>query len=461
MKLKFTDKELDALSRDRTKRIKIWDSHTEGLGLVIGAKASTWVLNAKRADGKWRQENLGVRDEMTLPEARKKATELLGKVAGDQATPGDKRRLSSTSITLRDAVASKVTNMQMLKKRPSSIDSLQDELLGPHMTDWLDRPIRAIAALECRARHLKIAETSKHSANRIMASFRTVWNHIAEEAVLQGEDEWPVSPTRAVLWFRKTQENYRQRRAEPLMWTDLPAWYARIQKANKVLFNLIALLTGLRRTDVATLRWDHMNLTREPITIQVWDVSKGAWKARELPAQFVFLPSPKGGPVKAFGIPLPQFLVDMLLREKERVTCPWMNHFAYARLPVGMTAREKDGGWVFPGVKALSGPCTWCQETGQGQHVAGKTCHISDARQCDNDLPSSHRLRDTFATATPEVGMPEPIVKALLNHDKGDVTAKYRNLNPELLREWQEKQCTFLLAAIRGEQQRHLRLVAA
>lgn len=456
MKIKFTNLTLDALSlQDGQRQLKVWDSETTGLGLVLGPKGATFIVSGKRADGAWRQETIGARGEMTLPEAKRKAAELLGKVAGGQATPGDKRRIASASMTLREAIASKVANMEMMKNRPQSIYKMRDELLGPHMADLLDRPIRSFTALELRARHLKIAETSKHSANRILAGFRTVWNHLAKEAALENGEEWPVSPTRGVLWFRKTQENFRARRGEPIMYEDLPAWYATITKANKVLINLVGFLTGLRRNDVQTLRWDMMNLTREPIIIKVWSISRKKWLSRKLPAQFAFLPCPKGGTEKAFHIPLPQFLVDMLLRERERTAAPWLKKFG-----LGMTPREKDGGWVFPGIKVKTGPCVYCQETGQGSHVAGQVSHIVDPRQCDDGTPSTHRLRDTWLSTTPQIGMPEQVAKALVNHTTGDVTEGYRLLDPELLRHWQEKMCTFLLAAMRGEQQRHLSLVA-
>ncbi len=70
------------------------------------------------------------------------------------------------------------------------------------------------------------------------------------------------------------------------------------------------------------------------------------------------------------------------------------------------------------------------------------------------NLPSPHRLRDTYHTACQEAGRPYDI-DVLTNHrpPRGTVSAGYIRQSLDHLREYQEKVTNHLLAGIRGPDQ--------
>ena len=443
MKVKFTEHKLAMLTLPPGKRqVWVWDTEPKhsGLGLMLGRKTATYIAKIKRPDGTYRQEILGARGELSLVDATKKLIALTAVVNDGKTTPADNLRLSTTGPTVREAIESRVTTMKVEHCRPTAIASVHDELLkGRHLADWLDRPLRSITPWEVRERSLKIAEVSKHAANRIMTNFGAVWNQVEEECVLL-KLEWPANPTRFAVRYSKDQPGFRKRHKESILWSELPAWRVRVEalpSALHRLFYYLVLFTGLRKSDAFTVRVEHMNLTDTPITIDVWGPN-GVWQ-RELAPFSIFRPCPKGGHSKAFAIPLPQLLVDMLIK-----------HLATRDL-------QKDNGWLFPGKSYRGAPCWRCADLGRPPHAKNGVAHMFDADR-DSGIPSPHNYRRVYLNATEEVGMPEGVSKRLVNHADKTVTEGYRNQSEHLLSHWQEKVSAFLLTMLRGE--RHLRSVA-
>jgi integrase len=210
------------------------------------------------------------------------------------------------------------------------------------------------------------------------------------------------------------------------------------------------LLTGLRRMDAATVRWEHLDLE--------------AKKLRR--------PSPKGGKERAFTIPLSSACVKILERRRREN---------------GQTFKKGDGGWVFPSHAIKDRPCALCKALGQPDHEAGSVIHTVEGKvqrldketmRVETVLPSPHRLRDTYTSALVEVGGISPfVIDVLTNHrpPRGSVTAGYIDLSIEHLAECQERVSQFLLSKMepppekktkkppkkkRAKKERHLKLVA-
>ena len=57
----------------------------------------------------------------------------------------------------------------------------------------------------------------------------------------------------------------------------------RTQEPGALRYQLICLLTGLRRNDSASMRWEHVNLGDEPTESRVWNVDKKAWEPTQIP----------------------------------------------------------------------------------------------------------------------------------------------------------------------------------
>jgi site-specific recombinase XerD len=135
-----------------------------------------------------------------------------------------------------------------------------------------------------------------------MRHVRAVWNTALKEHDL------PANPTIAVHW------NKEQRRQEPIPWAKLPSWHATVMSLEPLIvdgkrigmrpgvrgdYQMFVLLTGLRRMDAATVRWEQLDLDRG----------------------LLHRPNPKGGKKRAFTIPLSSACVKILERRRVENRC--------------------------------------------------------------------------------------------------------------------------------------------
>jgi integrase len=483
MKLHITDRALrrDLKLPDGEPQLVAWDTEQAGFGVVVGRTRVTFVVN-RRVDGKLHREAIGHwsgacgqcgDDGCTDPaSARARALAMLGRLVNGESTPGKERRARSTGPTVAEACDLYLSDMRTRGKRPASIETMRREISDAkqsYVMAWLHRPLTSITAKECRARHEQITlDNGPHVANRVMREFRALWNWIAKEAMagtIDGMREGtaiPANPTIAVRWnvpggsVGGSVVKMRKRKQSPIAWSDLSAWHDAVLGLDGVRrdYHLLVLLTGLRRTDAATLRWEHVNTTDKPIDSRVWHVGEQVWDRVTLAPRSIVRPNPKGGADRAFTVPVSDAIVEILER----------------RRTANRMLDAEDGGWVFPSTAKKSDegrrrPCLACPDLGMPAHAAGAIVHISEPKEENKVIVSPHRLRDTYVTACNEISDPplgKLVIKMLVNHalPSDDVTDGYAGAL-EQLRPAQHRVSEFLQAKMKPEPRRgRLRSVA-
>ncbi|MDB4963379.1 MAG: putative Phage-related integrase [Myxococcales bacterium] len=463
MKLHLTDDTLRGLKLpDGAPQLVRFDTKLAGFGVVVGRTRTTFVVNRRvgpklhrEAIGHWgKKEDGGI----NALDARKLALVMLGKLEGKESTPNKAKRARSTGPTLAEACELYVEKLRAGGARPSSVATVAREIgrddkrkdgerERSYLAVWLDRPLASITGKECRARHEQMtADNGPHVANRVMRELRAIWNHVAKEAsagTIDGLSEgtvFPANPTIAVNWNKENDSSsYVDRRREPIAWAKLPAWHAAVLALETGVrrdYSLVVLLTGLRRNDAASLRWEHINTTKEAVASRVWHASKRKWDEVELPARSMLRPSPKGGRARAFVVPLSSAIAKVLERRRTE----------------NVELGQDDGGWVFPS-RALKSdadrkePCYLCRDLGMPPHEAGAIVHIAEPKEDSKVLVAPHRLRDTYTTALAQLDPPlSPyVVDVLTNHrsPRGSVTAGY--IGALDLHDAQERASAFLV----------------
>jgi integrase len=486
------------------QREKYWDTSRDlkGFGVLIGRRFSTFLVqhrvNGKQVlvtIGRFGQRGAGDdhADVWTVQRARDEARRILGGMSVG-IDPDAAARAKRGGPTLVEATGLYLQNMRDEGARPKSIETIERELLdrgaektkdkpareGSYLLAWLDRPLASLDGAECRERHAEITkQNGPHVANRVMRELRAVWNYVIKEAAvgtlkkdygIERGTVFAANPTIAVKWNTQKAGKLVNRRQEPIPWKKLPAWYAAVIELGaehknerketrsgspiRRDFNLVALLTGLRRTDVATIRWEHANLTDETAEARVWCVPKKKWEERELPARTLLLPNPKGGAERSFIIPLSAQVIEILKRRRDE----------------NKMLKKGDNGWAFP-TEALKSdkdrarPCSICKDLGLAPHAKGAIVHVAEPKEPDDVLVSPHRLRDTYTTALAEL---EPklspfVIDVLTNHrpPRGSVTAGYIDFDVDSLREPQQRVADYIMARTKpAKDERHLKSVA-
>ncbi len=394
-------------------RARFWDSKLPGFGVVIGKRHISFVAfrrirgkanKSNRTLGHWAQSKLrgadaGLRDRtLSVSQARGKAIEWLGQMRRGEDPDGGRRDEPLGGPTLRDAIRLHLERMRRKGARPRSIEVVHDET-QKHLSLWLDRPLASISRTDCRERHGELSEENgKYQANRVMRHFRAAYNTALKEHDLA------VCPTIGVHW------NKEKRRQEPIPWEKLKDWLVAVNELRSEVrrdYQLFTLLTGLRKMDAATVRWDHVD-----------------WKRRTL-----HRPNPKGGKDRAFSIPLSTDCVKILKRRQ--------------------LENVDDDGWVFPtdalgARKRKDRECDQCQALGlPAIHAPGTRVHLIEPAERDPRIVSPHRLRDTYTSALAALDPPISgyAIDVLTNHrpPRGTVTAGYIDLSADDLRTAQER----------------------
>lgn len=298
--IKLTQASVKALPlvqpEDRKRQHLYFDSTLPGFGLVVGAKAKTFVVQ-RDIDGRSVRTSIGRYGVYTVDQAREEAKELLRDMA--KGVNPNRRETVTAPITYGEALES---HLNSNRSHSGRTEGDYRYLSAQYIPDWLTRPLIGITRRECRERHQRIGENhGTYVANKTFRVFRAAYNH-----AMKVHEELGVCPTIAVDWFPE------ERRKAAIPSASLGDWYAEIMSLQNPIrrdYLRLVLFTGLRRNDAATMRWEHIG----------WDT------------RTALIPTPKGG--KPFHLPLSGFLLQLLTARRG---CP-------------LTADlYPDSPWVFP-----------------------------------------------------------------------------------------------------------------
>ena len=307
-----------------------------------------------------RKKVLGRAPAMTPARARSLAKEWLRSVAA--------RERGSAVPTLRAAFES------YLAARPTLAEAsraMYRQVLSHHAHDWLDRGLDAIDRADVERRFLDVSACAGPvAANKLVVLLGAVYRGPCVDH--------PGLRSPVALWRAGGGRLHSARRrtiAPPA--EVLPCWRRGIETVSvAVVRDMVwfGLFTGLRRSEVSGLRWEHV------------DPVRGSFRIEET----------KSG--RALDLPVTRQVATILERRREAAR-------ARTRTPAG---------WVFPG----SVKCA------PFSHVNGWYGHISEMGGAKFWF---HACRNCFITvALRDLMLPDNVVKRLVNHAPSrDVTEGY------------------------------------
>lgn len=368
--LRFTKRTIDALPHPEKGQVLYRDEILRGFGLRAGAQSKVYFAEGQ-VQNRTRRVSIGRADVFCVDAARKRALGILSDMATGVDPNAEKRRVAQESVTVGQAFD------RFFATRTSIVDSTRDRYqrtVDLYLKDWRRTPVTSISRQMILTRHQRIGKANGEvTANNVMRHFRSVYNVTAA-----AHDEFPPNPvnilTQARAWYPE------RRRRSAVAAHDLPAWWAAVMEEPDYSrdFLLIALFTGMRRNEIAALRWEQIDLTERALHI----------------------PQTKNG--DPLDLPLSDYLVTLLHeRHKQQVGA---------------------SPWVFPGV-------------GRKGHIVETKKFTGRVTERSGVKFTLHDLRRTFITIAESLDIPHYALKRLLNHRlSGDVTAGYIVSDVERLR---------------------------
>jgi len=391
IKLKFTEKTCQNLSSPTDKPREIYTDTdlpgarrrdaVPGLQLSVFKSGTKSFVLCRKFQGRTRFITLGKYPDMSVEDARAEAREHIANMRKGIDPLKNKRANAQKHVTLIE-VFNAYLNVRKNQLSPNTVSNYKT-VIDKHLKPWQKKELRCITRNMVQNKHAELTVISSSSANKAMRVLRALFNF----ANGQYEDhegkglflDNPVSRLSHVrIW------NKEERRQNIINNTDLKAWFGGVNKvdptdtfAGTVRDYLITLiLTGMRRREVAQLRWEDVNFSESILTV-------GKTK--------------NGDPLL---IPISDYLHELLQSRQETVA----------------------GEYIFPGGK-------------ENPYISEPKKHIERIRKESGVNFMIHDLRRTFITIAESLDIPPYALKKLVNHRvKGDVTEGYIIMSVERLR---------------------------
>lgn len=267
-RFEFSKTKLAELATPATGRATHYDAITPKLAIRITPAGTKTFYVVKRTDIGMAWVKLGIFPEMTVVQARNAAEKTLGEFAVGN-NPAKIKREEKRKQTLGQAY----DQWKMLYAEPNQIKSLADlhrvweRCLGslpnlpakkhgrkrekhPAGVDWTNRKLDQIGNIDLRKLHAEIGKATPIQANRVIELLSSIYNR-AREWGYPGDN-----PTDGIQPFKETKRDRFIRHDE------LPGFFKALEGDSSQDFKhfvLLALLTGARRMNVLSMRWQDID----------------------------------------------------------------------------------------------------------------------------------------------------------------------------------------------------------
>jgi len=347
-----------------------YDKDLKGFGVRVGKHSKTFFVR-RYIKGRYQRITLGRYGVLTPRQARNLAIEALSDMGQNIDINAEKAKRRERGTTVQEILDKYLIIRHKLKTR--TIETYRN-LFSQYLSDWLSIPIEHITKDMVLNRHIQIAtDHGKAAADNALRTFRAIYNFA--NGIMN--DTLGVNPVKILTNIK--QWYHVRRRQTYIQSADLPEWYAAVNRlSNPVVcdYLLLLLFTGARCTEMASMKWNEVNLERKT---------------------FTFIHTKNGNPLQ---LPMSDMVYTLFRRRAE--------------------SQKSD--FVFPG-------------NGRKGHIINTKRQIMKIKDQTGVAFCLHDLRRTFAVAASSIaGVYE--LKRLLNHavSHSDVTEGYLVFDVERLR---------------------------
>jgi integrase len=402
-KFNFTKKAIDLLVSGPTRGY-YYDSQVRGLALAVDPTGRKTFLLYRKVKGRPERVKIGTFPDMSIEGARTQA-QGMNVVIAQGGNPAQERRSVRAEMTLQELFDTFLLLYAKERKRTWKTDQWT---FDKYLHGWKLKKISTILRQDIIALHAHLGRThGKYIANRVVELLSSMFNRAREDWGYEGSN-----PAEKIRPFKE------RKRARFLDANELPAFFKSVAtEENETIrdYILVSLLTGGRRSNVVSMRWDEIDWTRSE-----WNISAEKAKADE-PITIVLTPP----------------VVEILAKRKAE------------SLKVSSKEGTEPNEWVFPGVgktgHLVEPKSAWKRILERARKIEreewlkanpGKTDkHFAEYKPVPSftDL-RLHDLRRTLGSWQAATGASLPIIGKSLGHSSIQATQIYARLNLDPVR---------------------------
>ena len=398
------------LARDEAGYV-VRDRDVRGFIVKVGMGRKTYRYEGEQRTGGHRKvisRKLGEYPHTKAGDARAAALEIIG-----QRARGESLASVSSEITMSQSWARYEAYLRRENRSVRTIDDYRQKF-EKHLALWHGTPLRKISRAEVLTWHGKLTkDPGAYAANGAARLGHALFAYARDE--LEAPDMPGRNPFRG-----RGLHNDEEPRQTGMGTRDIRPWLNELLKLQSPIlreFHWLSLLSGLRRNDLATLRWSDVSVRGRTMTLR----------------------EPKGGKKRRFKAPLSHVMVRSLCR---------------ARLAGRVLHDRQSREWVFPAA-SRSGHV---EEIKGSSWVDGKN---GKKRKIVRLTKVGHTLRHSYRTLCAAAGLDRLRTKLLMNHQVSrDVTDAYLS-TPALFDQLREAQSMVSELIVRSARARSRQEISA
>ena len=344
-----------------------WDRELQGFGVRVYPSGSKVYLVQTRTNGKSRRLTVGRHGLITAEQARRKAAQVIAAIkAGNEPALDNGASKADAGPTVAEVAERYMREHVIVRCKPTTVRQCRLILDGHLLPALGNLRLREIGRERASALHYSLHATPT-MANKVVDMLSRLF-YMAEG--------WGIAPEggNPCRFVRKYKERSCERFLSEEEFRRLGRVLGEVEAEGKVSSSAVAafrllMLTGCRRNEILTLRWEDVDL--EAGELHLRDAKTGARSVALSPA---------------------------------------------ARSVLTSLPRRPDNPWVIPGMK----PGARLSNLNNAWLVVRARADLKDVR--------IHDLRHSFASRALALGESLPMIGRMLGHRKVQTTARYAHL---------------------------------
>ena len=250
-KFNFTIANITSLKLPLKGTKTFYDARERGLTLIVSYGGSKTFYLYKKIDGRPERIKIGRFPDVSVEQARKKATHFKTDITNGK-NPNEEKNKLRASISLKKLFAVYMERHAIPHKKTWKEDKRQ---FNQYCNKLSKKTAIKITKQEINALHKRIAtDNGKYASNRLLALLKVVFNKGIE---------WGLNNTNPAEKVKKFKEKSRERF---LKQGEFPKFINSLEQEENMIikkFFWILLLTGQRKSNVLAMRWEEIDFNRK------------------------------------------------------------------------------------------------------------------------------------------------------------------------------------------------------